>query len=157
MTSFFEIQNGIFNTLPDTKEVCFKPLEPDNDFCATQSIFQWWQNDLDNFLASYNTSDLQNCRIYENAPETISWHDHFSVCSINPSSIDDGASQQTCLGEYGGPGLPFVALGGADSSESGKFDYTSATALIMTLENNNVDDKSSTEYEKALLWEEGFI
>ena len=35
------------------------------------------------------------------------------ACTSNPSSIDDNASRDSCLGEYGGPAFPFVALGGA--------------------------------------------
>ena len=153
MIEFFTLQNHILS-IHNTNEVCFKPLSPDFESCATQSIFQWWQNDLEKFSQTFNTSSY-NCA--KNTPDTFSWHDHFMSCSVNPASIDDGANHLTCLGEYGGPAFPFVALGGSPKNDIDRYDYSMSEALVMTLENNNFEDRGSVGYEKALIWERDFL
>lgn len=42
------------------ESVCLKPLFPDSTDCATQSTFQWWQNDLDLFLTEFSREDYKN-------------------------------------------------------------------------------------------------
>ena len=115
LTEFFQLQQKIFQ-IPNTNSVCLKPLSPDNNACATQSIFQWWQNDISKFnkifdRAYYNCTNLID--EFNNNDTNFYWQDHFLACTSNPSSIDDNASRASCLGEYGGPAFPFVALGGA--------------------------------------------
>lgn len=53
----------------------------------------------------------------------------------------------SCLGEYGGPVFPYVALGGIVDD-----NYANASALIITLmvQNylNDEDNENATEWEK---------
>ena len=139
------------------ESVCFKPLAPDQPYCATQSSFQWWQNDLDLFLTEYKRSDYEACE-KNDEHEFFGWQDHFIACTNNPSSVNDGASDGECLGEYGGPAFPFVALGGYPKDKDTKITtYTNSTALIMSLELDNFEDRFTPEFEKALSWEQDFI
>ena len=55
-----------------------------------------------------------------------------------------------CLGAYGGPVPPNVALGGYNGTA-----YQNATTLIITYVVNNYEDKS--KLKKALAWEKAFI
>lgn len=90
--------------------------------------------------------------------QTFTWQDHFIACTNNPSSVNDGASDGECLGEYGGPAFPFVALGGYPKDKSTKIaTYTNSTALIMSLELDNYEDRMRPEFEKAMSWEQDFI
>ena len=159
LKSFFELQERIF-TMSDkvnVVEACFKPLAPDYEYCATQSIYQWWQNDIDVFEQVFDREDYATC-VEDPENPTFGWQDHFLGCATNPSSIDDGASSALCLGEYGGPAFPFVALGGYDkNTETGISSYNTATALIMSLELDNFADRNSVGFEKAALWESDFI
>ena len=72
-----------------------------------------------------------------------------SACS-NPT---DG----TCMGAYGGPILPYTALGGflADdqlaSLSNNSVNYLVSKALILTVPINNYNDKE--KLGKALAWE----
>ena len=114
LEEFFTLQEQIFQMSNiDPKEICFAPLAPDSKNCATQSIYQYWQNDLELFRTEYMRGDY-GCLITEEHPETeyFGWHDHFVACLTNPSSVDDLITKASCLGDYGGPALPFVALGG---------------------------------------------
>ena len=149
---------------PET--VCFKPLAPDQPFCATQSSFQWWQNDLDLFLTEFQRKDYRTCELLKDEngevlpdeEQFFTWQDHFIACTNNPSSVNDGASDGECLGEYGGPAFPFVALGGYPKDKDTKIaTYTNSTALIMSLELDNFEDRLRPEFEMALSWEQDFI
>ena len=140
----------------DPKNVCFKPLSPDSKNCATQSIFQYWQNDLETFKKTYSR---ESC-----IPDTIhnttefSWHDHFVACTINPSSVDDLVTGTTCLGDFGGPAFPFVALGGYSFDEkTNKTEYTKARALIISIQLDNYEDREREEFKTAMRWERDFI
>lgn len=56
----------------------------------------------------------------------------------------------SCLGEYGGPVFPYVALGGV-----GDENYPNATALILTfMVQNNVDPEENAD---AIAWERKYV
>lgn len=159
MEEFFTLQDSIFTMSNiDPKEICFRPLYPDSNNCATQSIYQYWQNDLNTFKKVYNRSDLAGCA--EDTmfgDKTIQWHDHFLACTVNPSSVDDLVTKSKCLGDYGGPAFPYVALGGYPIDENNKRTYSKSTALIMSLQFDNYVDRTDPDYEKAMKWEQDFI
>ena len=58
--------------------------------------------------------------------------------------------QRTCLGRYGGPVFPWVALGGFPDGE-----YLNATALVVTYSVMNY--QNDTFQKMAEAWEEKFI
>lgn len=60
-----------------------------------------------------------------------------------------------CLGEYGGPILPFTALGGFLNGSQilgANPPYKDASTLVISLVVNNFNDKEKVEKAKA--WEE---
>ncbi|XP_045599386.1 NPC intracellular cholesterol transporter 1 [Procambarus clarkii] len=131
-------QNYITNELSaevDEKNVfltniCNKPLAPENNNCNIQSVLNFWQNDE----ATFNKSNTQ----------------HAKSCIGN-------AYQEQCMGTYGGPVLPHVALGGfLDSNQTLSDDpnYLKANTLVITLPINNFFNKSLLK--PALAWEKAF-
>lgn len=56
----------------------------------------------------------------------------------------------SCLGEYGGPVFPYVALGGV-----GDENYANATALIITfMVQNHLNEEDNLD---AIEWEKRFV
>ncbi|XP_042239524.1 NPC intracellular cholesterol transporter 1-like [Homarus americanus] len=111
-------------------DICNKPLAPDNNNCNIQSILNFWQNDE----AVFNKSNEQ----------------HANLCIGN-------AYQEHCMGSYGGPVLPHVALGGflqSNETLSDDPDYLKANTLVITLPINNFFNKSLLK--PALAWEKVF-
>lgn len=158
LQEFFKLQEAIFE-IPHTIDVCLKPLEPDNNACATQSIYQWWQNDFTKFQEKFSRINY-NCTNSAADSKFFAWHDHFLACTTNPSSIDDGASRNSCLGEYGGPAFPYVALGGAPYVEGSNTTraYYDSQALIINLEINNFNsDVDPNKLKLAKDWETNFL
>lgn len=132
------LQNYITNELSsevDEKnvflsDICNKPLAPENNNCNIQSVLNFWQNDE----ATFNKSDVQ----------------HAKSCIGN-------AYQQHCMGSYGGPVLPHVALGGfleSNQTLSDDPNYLKANTLVITLPINNFFNKSLLK--PALAWEKVF-
>ncbi|XP_075217206.1 Niemann-Pick type C-1a isoform X2 [Lycorma delicatula] len=129
------------------ENICFAPLT--SSFkgasrvseCVIQSIWGYYQNDLE--MLKKNTSD-----VYGNV---VNYLDHFLECSHN--SYKPG-----CLGLYGGPIDPAVALGGFLKPGEGlskEADYEKANTVILTFLVNNYYNKSKVL--PALQWEERFI
>lgn len=115
-------------------EICFAPLrsansaDKSNSRCVIQSIWAYFQDDEDSL-------DL-----------ALAWK-----CINNP--IDP-----QCLGKYGGPVDPAIALGGflADGETLvDKNDYRKATTVILTFLVNNYHNK--TKLEPALAWEKAYV
>lgn len=111
-------------------DICNKPMAPDNMNCNIQSILNFWQNDE----TVFNKSDVH----------------HAKSCIGN-------AYQEHCMGSYGGPVLPHVALGGfleSNQTLSDDPDYLKADTLVITLPINNFFNKSLLK--PALAWEKVF-
>ena len=68
----------------------------------------------------------------------------------SPTSVNDTKLDIPCLGEFGGPVGPSIALGGFDGTA-----YQNASTLIITFVVNNHLDKS--KLGRALAWEKAFI
>ena len=62
----------------------------------------------------------------------------------------DPKFKEPCMGNFGGPVNPNIALGGFEGT-----DYNNASTLIITFVVNNHKDKS--KLGKALAWEKAFI
>lgn len=68
----------------------------------------------------------------------------------SPTSVLDTKLKVPCLGAYGGPINPNIALGGFSGSA-----YENASTMIITFVVNNHQDKS--KLGKAMAWEKAFL
>ena len=111
------------------EDICFQPLHPNNLNCATQSLFQYWQNDPNSI----------NKKLDEN-----NYFSELKTCMENPF-------QPECLSAFGGPIQPFMVIGGYKEE-----NYLSAKALVITYVINNYNNHNSQNRElilKAMAWE----
>ncbi|XP_071451302.1 NPC intracellular cholesterol transporter 1 isoform X2 [Hetaerina americana] len=135
--------------------ICFAPLtSPTNgnsgraadvSQCVVQSVWGYFQNDMDTFLSS--TTDSEGFE--------VNYLDHLKSCfqnSYNP----------VCLAPYGGPVEPSIAVGGFLSKQLSSEDglnpqpkLETATAIILTFLVNNYHNK--TKLLPALQWESRFV
>ncbi|XP_077517894.1 NPC intracellular cholesterol transporter 1-like [Amblyomma americanum] len=116
------------------EDICFSPLS--NGKCMIQSPLNWFQNNASLLDQEYNNK---------------TYLDHLYYCFSSPlSPMDDAFGGVPCLGQYGGPVLPFVGLGSIVGDQ-----YSSASALVLTiLVNNNVN---ASVLGPAIAWEREFI
>ncbi|XP_063588187.1 NPC intracellular cholesterol transporter 1-like [Penaeus indicus] len=123
------------------RDVCIKPLAPQEDDCMIQSVVNYWQNDPAKLQADIDKGDFAFAK-------------HFLSCVSNPVQL----SPDLCLGSYGGPVFPYTALGGflkEDDLISDSPSYWESTALVITIVLANHNDKSLLG--PALAWEERFL
>lgn len=124
------------------KDVCLAPLAPYNDNCTILSVLNYFQNShakLDHIAgdAFFVYADF---------------HSHFLYCVSAPASLNDTTLlHDPCLGTFGGPIFPWLALGGYDET-----NYNNATSLVITFPLNNFLN-NATNKGKALAWEKEFI
>ena len=85
---------------------------------------------------------LDNCKLFL----TLLIFPFFS----SPTSENEPKLKEPCLGAYGGPVNPNIALGGFHNGA-----YQNATALIITFVVNNFKEKS--KLSKAMAWEKQFL
>nr|CAB3264418.1 Niemann-Pick C1 protein [Phallusia mammillata] len=131
--------NGENVTLND---ICMKPLAPYNNNCTIMSVLNYFQNDLDTL----------NKIVSDGFDTTADYHNHLIACTNGPASIDDATQLHlSCLGTYGGPVFPWVALGNFDGT-----NYLNATAAVITIPVINYHNKTE-QLEKALAWESAFV
>ncbi|XP_051989877.1 NPC intracellular cholesterol transporter 1-like [Xyrauchen texanus] len=124
------------------KDICVSPLAPYNDNCTILSVLNYFQNshnvldhvDKDEFLVYFD------------------YHTHFLYCVSSPTALDDTTNlHDPCMGTYGGPVFPWLALGGYEGTA-----YNNATALVITFPVNNYLNDTD-KLGKALAWEKEFI
>lgn len=120
-------------------DVCERPMEPAYDDCLIQSITNYWQLDPEKLNKSIEEGTYAKTMV---------------TCISNPTNVD----VDYCLGSYGGPVLPYTALGGY--LKEGEVlalepQYTESTALIITILISNYLDKD--ELGPALAWEKRFL
>ncbi|KAH9620445.1 hypothetical protein KSS87_017381, partial [Heliosperma pusillum] len=113
--------SGTFVSLTD---ICLKPLGED---CATQSILQYFQMDLDNY-------------------DYFGGIDHALYC------FQHYTSTESCLSAFKAPLDPSTALGGFSGN-----NFSEATAFLITYPVNNMVDQSSDASRKVVEWERAFI
>lgn len=124
------------------KDVCLAPLAPYNNNCTILSVLNYFQN-------SHAMLDHQ---IGDEFFVYADFHSHFLYCVSAPASLNDTTLlHDPCLGTFGGPVFPWLALGGYDET-----NYNNATALVITFPlNNYLND--SVRQGRALAWEKEFI
>ncbi|XP_077267698.1 Niemann-Pick type C-1a isoform X2 [Temnothorax americanus] len=149
LKTVFELQEGIKSIITPNNytlaNICFAPLTgpftgPTTvSQCAIQSIWGYWQDDLEKF----EDSD-------EEGNYTVNYLDHFRVCSQN-------AYNPECLALYGGPVEPAIAVGGflSPGQDLHNPPYEKATAIILTFLVNNYHNKA--KLLPAMEWEESYI
>jgi Niemann-Pick C1 protein len=126
-------------------DICFQPLKPDNDHCAIESVWQYFQNNFTNF----NKTIRDSFGLF-----VADYHSHLLYCFNDPTSVNDTLLHQPCLGAYGGLVPPDVALGGYDDSVKPP-PYSLANTLFITIIVNNHLDESRNKDAEA--WEKVFI
>ncbi|XP_049962855.1 NPC intracellular cholesterol transporter 1-like [Schistocerca serialis cubense] len=128
------------------EKICFAPLTSpftgpaQVSDCAVQSIWGYYQDDLDTFNSTSEESNY-----------TVNYLDHFKACSQNPYNIN-------CLARFRGAVDPALAVGGFLSDENSLSEnpnYENATALILTFVVRNYENE--TALQPALKWEKLFI
>ncbi|CAL1295283.1 unnamed protein product [Larinioides sclopetarius] len=113
------------------KDICFAPI--DEGRCMIQSVVNWFQNDATHLDYYKDTDD---------------YLEFLKNCTSNPLYVQKKGL--SCLGEYGGPVFPYVALGGV-----GDENYSNASALILTfMVRNYVNSKQVAD---AVAWEAKFV
>ncbi|XP_070533114.1 NPC intracellular cholesterol transporter 1-like [Ptychodera flava] len=132
------------------KDICFKPLSPDNDNCTIESVVQYFQNSHEQIdREAFDSSGLWKVADY---------HDHFIYCSMSPASLNDTTQlHDPCLSTYGAPVFPWVVLGGYDGQ-----NYANSTALVITFVVNNylpgeANSSASRKLDMATTWEKAFL
>ncbi|XP_037131610.1 NPC intracellular cholesterol transporter 1 isoform X1 [Syngnathus acus] len=124
------------------KDICLSPLAPYNDNCTILSVLNYFQN-------SHNVLDH---KIGDEFFTYADFHSHFLYCVSAPASLNDTTLlHDPCLGTFGGPIFPWLALGAFDST-----NYNNASALVITFPINNYLDDTD-RLGKALAWEKEFI
>lgn len=77
---------------------------------------------------------------------------YFVLGHSGPTAVDDATKLHiSCLGKFGGPIFPWVALGGYDGK-----NYLNATAAVITFPVNNVYG-NKTGLGPALAWEKELV
>uniref|UniRef100_A0A668AVG5 Niemann-Pick disease, type C1 n=1 Tax=Myripristis murdjan TaxID=586833 RepID=A0A668AVG5_9TELE len=124
------------------KDICLAPLAPYNNNCTILSVLNYFQNSH----ARLDHSIEDEFFVYAD------YHSHFLYCVSAPASLNDTTLlHDPCIGTFGGPVFPWIALGGYDGT-----NYNNATALVITFPvNNYLND--TVKRGKALAWEKEFI
>ncbi|KAM4557220.1 NPC intracellular cholesterol transporter 1 [Fundulus diaphanus] len=124
------------------KDICLAPLAPYNNNCTILSVLNYFQNS--HAVLDHIAGD--EFFVYAD------YHSHFLYCVSAPASLNDTTLlHDPCLGTFGGPVFPWLALGGYDEA-----NYNNATALVITFPlNNYLND--SVKMGQALAWEQEFI
>uniref|UniRef100_A0A673KAM8 Niemann-Pick C1 protein-like n=1 Tax=Sinocyclocheilus rhinocerous TaxID=307959 RepID=A0A673KAM8_9TELE len=119
------------------KDICISPLAPYNDNCTILSLLNYYQN-------SHEVLDHEDVVFYVNSD----YHTHFLYCVSSPTALDDTSkSHDPCMGTFGGPVFPWLALGGYEGTA-----YNNATALVITFPVHNYLNDTD-KLGKALAWE----
>ncbi|XP_020791717.1 NPC intracellular cholesterol transporter 1 [Boleophthalmus pectinirostris] len=124
------------------KDICLAPLAPYNNNCTILSVLNYFQN-------SHEALDRT---VGDEFYVYADYHSHFLYCVSAPASLNDTTPlHDPCLGTFGGPVFPWLALGGYDGT-----NYNNATALVITFPLNNYKD-DDVHKGKAMAWEKEFI
>ncbi|XP_071955334.1 NPC intracellular cholesterol transporter 1-like [Antedon mediterranea] len=122
-------------------DICYKPL---SENCTIMSVLNYWQN---------SHKELDRVQKDQQGFWTVAdYHDHFMACIVAPTSLNDTSRLHTpCMGTFGGPIFPWLAVGGYDAA-----NYNNATALVITMTVNNYKNEDP-RLEKAKVWEKGYL
>ncbi|VDM95986.1 unnamed protein product [Thelazia callipaeda] len=123
------------------QDVCYKPMEPDNQHCAIMTVLNYFQNNRT--FIDKSSDDIWTGHQFD-------YLDHIMACVQNPykTVTDLGIS---CLSAFGVPIQPYVILGDFNSTNQ----WDSARGIVITiLLNNHV---TSTDNRYAAAWEKAFV
>uniref|UniRef100_A0A671MMC6 Niemann-Pick C1 protein-like n=1 Tax=Sinocyclocheilus anshuiensis TaxID=1608454 RepID=A0A671MMC6_9TELE len=124
------------------KDICLSPLAPYNDNCTILSVLNYYQN----------SHEVLDHEIADEFFVYFDYHTHFLYCASSPTALDDTSPlHDACMGTFGGPVFPWLALGGYEGTA-----YNNATALVITFPVNNYLNDTD-KIGKALAWEKVFI
>uniref|UniRef100_A0A8C1WAG5 Niemann-Pick disease, type C1 n=1 Tax=Cyprinus carpio TaxID=7962 RepID=A0A8C1WAG5_CYPCA len=124
------------------KDICLSPLAPYNDNCTILSVLNYYQN----------SHEILDRKIADEFLVYFDYHTHFMYCVSSPTALDDTSPMhEACMGTFGGPVFPWLALGGYEGTA-----YNNATALVITFPVNNYLNDTE-KLGKALAWEKVFI
>jgi len=123
------------------KDICLKPLEPDNNNCTVFSLLQYYQNSLENL----NKAIMDDFQVFVRFDYTT----HFLECSQSPTKANDSLGL-SCFADFGGTINPFMVLGNYSNNT-----YANATALVITIVIENSNDP--LQIRKAESWEKVFL
>ncbi|XP_076350030.1 NPC intracellular cholesterol transporter 1-like [Tachypleus tridentatus] len=116
------------------ENICFSPMN--NGKCTIQSPLNWFQN-------NYTKLNIEK--------QHYTYLDHIHSCIQNPLAVTDYLPLDfPCLGDFGGPVFPYVALGGFIGH-----NYSSAIALTITIVVNN--HKNDADNSDAMAWEKVYV
>lgn len=122
------------------KDVCFMPLAPQVKECTVQSVSNYFQNNVTLIDMYYGDNYLEHLQHCFSNPTYVSVHQLPDTTKIMAS----------CMGTFGGPVFPYVALGGFKEN-----DYQTAEVLVLTyLVNNKMEDAYT---KKAIAWEKAYL
>ncbi|XP_056599830.1 NPC intracellular cholesterol transporter 1 [Triplophysa dalaica] len=126
------------------KDICVSPLSPYIDNCIILSVLNYYQNSHEVLEHVFKDPFFT----YAN------YLTHFLYCASSPTALDDSTDPENhdpCMGTFGGPVFPWLALGGYEGTE-----YKNATALVITFPVTNYLNDTD-KIGKALAWEKEFI
>ncbi|XP_062844133.1 NPC intracellular cholesterol transporter 1 [Trichomycterus rosablanca] len=124
------------------KDICISPLAPYNNNCTILSVLNYFQNSHE--VLDHTFAD--EFYVYND------YHTHFLYCVSSPVALDDtGHFHDPCMGTFGGPVFPWLALGGYEGTA-----YNNATALVITFPVSNYLNDTE-KLGRALAWEKAFI
>uniref|UniRef100_A0A8C1N4A8 Niemann-Pick disease, type C1 n=1 Tax=Cyprinus carpio TaxID=7962 RepID=A0A8C1N4A8_CYPCA len=123
------------------KDICLSPLAPYNDNCTILSVLNYYQN----------SHEILDRKIADEFLVYFDYHTHFMYCVSSPTALDDTSPMhEACMGTFGGPVFPWLALGGYEGTA-----YNNATALVITFPVNNYLNDTE-KLGKALAWEKNY-
>ena len=106
-------------------DICFKPLQPDNNNCTVLSVLQYYQNSKANLLKHLGDDFFT----------FFDYATHFMTCSQAPTTTSDDPLGLSCFGDFAGTINPFMVLGNYTGTT-----YANATALVITIVIENSND-----------------
>ncbi|CAH8527108.1 unnamed protein product [Dicrocoelium dendriticum] len=129
-----------FNQNISLRDICFKPLEPDNMDCGIMSPLEYFQSNATLFDKTFNGSN--------------DYVDHMLFCADAPLSISGPHPdiEVSCLAASGMPVMPKVVFGGFSDD-----NYKDAKALVITFLVRNHQDPQSEQVQKAEEWESAYL
>lgn len=151
-------ETGQFQEGYSLKDICNKPLSPDNNNCNIQSVWAYWQDNITHLHHTVTSSQ----------GEKLGFQHHFLDCANNPTTNlqADTTFGLSCMSKWGGPVNPYYVLGGFIPSGNTGFPehprYHESTAIVISIIINNFDPKSSNPedisgLQMAMAWETKFV
>ncbi|OQR71017.1 niemann-Pick C1 protein-like [Tropilaelaps mercedesae] len=124
------IKGRVNNKFVSLDDICFKPI---GTKCAIQSAANWFQNNETHIISPNYLDHIADC-----------------INSATLTSNEDDVLHIGCLGDFGGPSLSYVALGGYNGTDALK----AHTMILTFLVNNHLGNEKN---KNAIAWERAFI